>query len=445
MFGTGLFDGAADLLPWLVYGAPLLLIWLVRGRRRRAQHRRSLAALDESRSAGLSEPPSLHPLIDPSLCLGCGTCVTACPEGDVLGMVHGKARLVNPTHCIGHGACQEACPQDAISLVLGTENRPVAIPVTGPDFQTNVPGLFVAGEIAGMGLIRNAVEQGRQAVASIRTLPGIGAGSDLDLAIVGAGPAGLAASLAAQEAGLRYVTLEQDTLGGTVSHYPRGKIVMTRPVELPLVGPVRFAETTKEELLAFWRRVQGETRIRIRDRERVEKIDRADGGFAIDTTRGHYRARAVLLAIGRRGTPRKLGVPGEERPKVVYSLVDPEQYAGRRVLVVGGGDSAIEAALAISEQPRAAVALSYRGEAFSRAKPKNRERLQAAETVRALSVLLGSQVAEIRERDVVLDTDKGRLELPNDDVIVCAGGEVPTPFLQAAGIEIQQARQRRMR
>jgi thioredoxin reductase (NADPH) len=437
--------GSVDLLPWLVYGVPLAGIWLIRGLRQRARHRRAATALAASRAAGLTEPSTLHPQIDASLCLGCGTCVTACPEGDVLGMVSGKARLVNPTHCIGHGACQEACPQDAISLVLGTENRPIEIPVSGPDFQTNVRGLFVAGEIAGMGLIRNAVEQGRQAMEAIRALPGIGSGAGLDVAIVGAGPAGIAATLAAQEAGLRYVTLEQDTLGGTVSHFPRGKIVMTRPVDLPLVGSVRFAETTKEKLLEFWRRVEAETGIRIQYRERVEKLQRGSEGFSVETSRGHYHARAVLMAIGRRGTPRRLGVPGEERTKVVYSLIDPEQYAGQRVLVVGGGDSALEAALAISEQPGTGVALSYRGESFSRAKPKNRQRLEAAAAAGALALQLGSSVAEIRESDVALETAAGRVLLPNDAVIVCAGGELPTQLLQMAGIEIQHARGLRMR
>lgn len=427
-----------DLVPpQSVYALLVLVIWGVYARRRRKQHRHSLSALRASREAGLSEPASLHPVIDPSRCLGCGTCVAACPERDVLGLIDGKSTLINPANCIGHGACWEECPFDAITLVLGTDRRGVEIPVLGPDFQTNVPGLFVAGELGGMGLIRNAIEQGRQAIESLRALDGIGRGAGLDVVIVGAGPAGFSASLAAMQNGLRYATLEQEVLGGTVAHYPRGKIVMTAPAVLPMIGKVKLRETTKEGLLDFWKEVEKKTGVQINYRERVVAIRPAEEGFEVESTRGSYRTRAVVLAIGRRGTPRKLGVPGEELPKVVYQLVEPEQYRGQSVLVVGGGDSALEAASSLAELDGTAVALSYRGSAFSRAKPANRERLEAARTSGRLRVLLESNVTEIHPTHVRLSTPGGRQEIENLAVIVSAGGVLPSAFLGACGVQME--------
>ena len=421
----------------ILYGILLALALLPYAWMRRRRTARSLALLEESRSAGLTEPVSLHPVIDESRCLGCATCVAACPEQDVLGLVRGKAVLVNPSDCIGHGACREACPTHAITLVLGSETRGVDIPLLGADFQTNVPGLFVAGELGGMGLIRNAIEQGRQAIDALRRLPGMGSGDGLDVVIVGAGPAGFSATLAAREHGLRALTLEQDTLGGTVAHYPRGKIVMTRPAELPLHGRMQLRETSKESLIAFFREVEKRHRIEIRYGERVEAIRPVAGGFEVDTPKGRHAARAVLLAIGRRGTPRRLGVPGEERSKVVYRLIEPEQYRGRAVLVVGGGDSALEAALALAEVPDAVVTLSYRGNAFTRAKPKNRARVAAAAEKKRLQLLLESELKEIGADRVRLETREGPRELANDAVLVCAGGVLPTAFLQQIGVAIE--------
>lgn len=400
----------------------------------------SVAIRDAARQSGLVEPPSLHPVIDPERCIGCGSCVQACPEGNVLGMIEGKAELIEPTHCIGHGACATACAPGAIDLVFGTERRGIDIPRVDPRFQTNVPGIFIAGELGGMGLIRNAVEQGRQAMESIHELRLQGASDALDVVIVGAGPAGFSASLYALENKLTFVTLEQEALGGTVAHYPRGKIVMTSPVQLPLVGTVRLRETTKEHLLAFWHRIACDTGLRINYQERVETVQQEGALFRVVTNRDAYQARAVLLAIGRRGTPRKLDVPGEERTKVAYRLVEPDQYRGRRVLVVGGGDSALEAACACAETAGTTVAISYRSAAFGRAKPKNRERVEQLREQGRLAVMLESDVIEIGEDRVVLRHRGETVRLLNDAVIVCAGGILPTPFLTGIGIEVETKR-----
>lgn len=419
----------------IVLFGTIVLIWTLQSRFQKKRDKINIQKLQATVAEGLTEPVSLHPVIDTDICIGSGACVAACPEGDVLGMIKGKSALINPTHCIGHGACQAACPVNAITLVFGTERRGVDIPFVRPTFETNVPGIFIAGELGGMGLIRNAVEQGRQAIEAIRKLKPNG--TPLDVVIVGAGPAGFSASLASLQHKLRYVTIEQETLGGRVAHFPRGKIVMTQPAKLPLVGQMKFREIGKDSLLEFMRDVEKKTGVRIRYNERMEDIQRTNGGFVVKSSRGTYETRTVLLAVGRGGTPRKLEVAGEDLPKVVYRLIDPEQYRRQRVLVVGGGDAAMEAACSIAAEPGTTVALSYRGEAFSRAKEKNRQKVKEAEAKGGLRVLLNSSVKEIKPGGVILERQGERIELPNDAVIVCAGGVLPTEFLKKIGVQVE--------
>jgi thioredoxin reductase/NAD-dependent dihydropyrimidine dehydrogenase PreA subunit len=422
------------LVAALVYIVPFFGGLMLFATARRKAAKRATAAWKDSQDAGLIEPTSLHPHIDLSLCCGSAACVTACPEKTVIGIVDGKAQLVDPTACIGHGACEAACPTHAITLVFGTERRGVELPIVSPEFETNVPGLFIAGELGGMGLIRNAITQGVQAIDAIARLPGMRRNDRLDVLIVGAGPAGFAASLAAKEAGLRFRTIEQETFGGTVSHFPRGKLVMTAPARLPIVGQMRFREVSKETLLAFWKDARERAAIELNYEEQLLGLERDGEGFVVQTSRGAYRTRAVLLAIGRRGTPRKLGVPGEDQSKVVYRLTDPEQFSGKRVLVVGGGDSALEAAATISEETDAIVDLSYRGDAFQRAKRRNRQRVEAAVASGRITVRLSSQILQIDKLSVKLATTASVVDLPNDSIIVCAGGVLPTDFLKSLGI-----------
>jgi thioredoxin reductase/ferredoxin len=427
-------------LLYIVYALPLVLIWWSYSRRRRSVHLASSMTLEDSRSAGLLEPASLHPVINADLCVGCGSCVNACPEQPehhVLGLIRGKAQLISPSDCIGHGACRTACPMDAISLVFGSETRGVDIPLVNANFETNVPGIFVAGELGGMGLIRNALEQGRQAVEAICNHRPRGK-KELDLVIIGAGPAGFAASLAAKAKNLRFVTLEQESLGGSVFQYPRGKLVMTAPATLPLIGKVNFKHTSKENLLKFWQEAERKTGLKINYNERVESIvNLSDQGFLINTPAGEYLTRNVLLAIGRRGTPRKLGVPGEDLPKVVYRMIDPEQYGHQRVMIVGGGDSALEAATSIAAVDGAHVTLSYRGAAFDRAKASNRQRLDAAVKAGGIDLRLSSQVQQIENESVILLQDGKRVDVENNTVIVNAGGVLPSDFLRKVGIAIE--------
>jgi len=424
-----------------LYALPILAIIVWYWRRHARLEQTSLAALKAATEAGMLEPPTLHPDIDERTCIGCKSCVAACPEQDahaVLGMIGKKARLIGPSDCIGHGACKTACPVGAIKLVFGTARRGVDIPVVKPNFETDVPGIFIAGELGGMGLIRNAVEQGRQAMQSITKLLKKKHNNELDLVIIGAGPAGFASTLAAKEANLNSVTIEQEELGGTVAHFPRRKLVMTQPAVLPIVGKMKFKEVQKEDLIDFWREVEKKTQIKVNYNERADSITAApNGGYTVTSNQTSYDTRAVLLTIGRRGSPRQLGVPGENLPKVAYRLIDAEQYRETRVLVVGGGDSALEAATSIADEPGTTVTLSYRSGSFSRAKQKNRERVDAAVAAGRLRVLFNSNVKEIHADSVDIAVEDKLGKLKNDFVIVSAGGILPTAFLKTIGINVE--------
>lgn len=417
-----------------------IIIWYMR--RHNRLERNSLQALKLATEAGMLEPPTLHPEIDPTVCIGCKSCVVACPEQDahqVLGMIGKKARLIGPSDCIGHGACKTVCPVGAIKLVFGTASRGIDLPVVKPNFETDMPGIFIAGELGGMGLIRNAIEQGRQAMQSIGDLLKSSHENDYDLVIIGAGPAGFAATLAAKVDNMKSVTVEQEELGGTVAHFPRRKLVMTQPAELPIIGKMTFKEVQKEDLIDFWKNAEKKSGVTINYDERVDSIEPAVGkdGYVVTTNRAVYDTRGVLLAIGRRGSPRQLGVPGEDLPKVTYRLIDAEQYRNQHVLIVGGGDSALEAATSIAAEPGTTVTLSYRSGAFSRAKQKNREKVDEMKSEGRLKVLFNSSVKEIQADSVLISLNDKVGRLKNDSIIVSAGGILPTVFLQKIGINVE--------
>lgn len=425
---------------WLIYAIPLISIvaWLTLKKQKKGKYAQQM--LSENQEAGMTEPASLHPVIDLSRCVGSGACVSACPEKQVIAIIDHKAHLVNPTSCIGHGACAAACAHDAITLVFGTETRGVDIPNVAPNFETNVPGIYIAGELGGMGLVRNASIQGQEAINDIAKRRNTRKNSNdqiLDVIIIGAGPAGISASLAAKNNKLSYLTLEQESMGGTVAHFPRNKIVMTSPVNLPLIGKVKFSEVKKEKLIEFWEKTISEQALAIKTGQYVEDIINKGDYFEVKTSTNTFQSRTVLLAIGRRGTPRKLGVPGEESNKVVYQLKDPEQYVNQQVTVVGGGDSAVEAAMSIAEQPGTQVILSYRGDAFSRIKPANRKKLASISEQNNFQLMLNSNVVKITESTITIESNGKQQSFPNDGIIVAAGGILPTGFLQRIGIKTE--------
>ncbi len=418
-------------------GLTILIVLAIYIRKQTRESKEVDVKIQLAKADGTHEPVSLYPVIDPNRCIKSGACVDSCHEEDVLGIRNGRATVINASRCIGHGACFQACPVEAISLWIGTEKRGVDLPHVNPTFETNVPGVYVAGELGGMGLIRNAVTQGREAVENIVKTLKKDSKATYDLIVVGAGPAGISASLAAKKANLKVLTLEQDTLGGTVFTFPRAKIVMTSAMDLPLYGKVKFKETSKLELLNLWHDVLAKNNITIKENSKVQSIIPDGDIFNLETVNGEkFTTKTVLLSIGRRGSPRKLNVPGENTEKVAYRLLEPEEIKNKKVLVVGGGDSAIESALLLADQNK--VTISYRSEAFSRLKVKNSERINEAIQNGLIDVKFNSAIVSINI-DHVLYTENGSdgvKKLDNDLVYVFAGGELPSDFLKKIGIKV---------
>jgi thioredoxin reductase/ferredoxin len=436
------------LFSWLI-AAVILLFFVVRyliGHRKREAAAIAAAEHGKLFSDG---PKAQHPHINLEACIGCGTCVDACPEGDVLGLLNGKAAIIKGHKCIGHGLCADECPVGAITMVMAKATASADMPALSPEYETSVPNLFIVGELGGLALIKNAVNQGRDCVDVLTArMPDIrgplhGSGKDpdiLDVVIVGAGPAGISASLRATENNLSHLTLERETVGGTVSKYPRQKLVMTSPVEFPLYGKIRQTQLSKEDLLALWEKVMARADLNIRTGEGVDAIRKCDDGlFEIKSPVTTYRARSVVMALGRAGTPRKLGVPGEDLPHVLYRLIEADHYTNSNILIVGGGDSAVEAAMGLAHQPGNKVTLSYRRGEFSRLKERNTKRIEEHIRSGKVKALFNSMPTEFRHDSVLIDCSGEVLELPNDHVWIFAGGTPPTEFLKATGISFGSA------
>src|SRR5579863_4518786 len=385
-------------------------------------------------------PKAQHPHIDNNYCIGCGTCTSVCPECDVLAMIAGKAVIVNGHKCIGHGLCADACPVGAITMVMASPSMAADMPHLTPEYETTISNLFIIGELGGLALIKNAVNQGRDCVDTIaarfkasrsaQPVPGV-----YDVLIVGAGPAGISASLRAIENKLSYITLERDEVGGTVAKYPRQKLVMTSPVEFPLYGKFTKMQLSKENLLAFWDMILNRADFNVSTAEKVDDIKKDDKGiFTVSTATNQYRARSVILGLGRAGEPRKLGVKGEELPKVMYRLIEADHYINKKILVIGGGDSAVEAAMGLASQTGNKVTLSYRSERFSRIKERNEKRIQDFMKSGKINVLFNSTPVEFKPETVILEVKGVQQEIPNDYVWIFAGGNPPNAFLKKIGV-----------
>ena len=429
-----------DTLIAFVVGAALTLFFLSKYRKGLKEREARARDAIEKGKVFSEGPRSQHPHIDTSHCIGCGTCTSVCPEGDVLAMLAGKAAIVNGHKCIGHSLCAEACPVGAITMVMASPSMGADMPYLTTENETTIRNLFIAGELGGLALIKNAVNQGRDCVDTItRRLAESRlniVGPDIhDVLIVGAGPAGISASLRAIENKLNHITLEQDEVGGTVAKYPRQKLVMTSPVEFPMYGKFKKMELSKEHLLAFWDMVLNRADFNVRTGEKVEGIQKeADGLFTVVTANNRYRSHSVVLALGRTGTPRKLGVKGEDLSKVMYRLIEADHYVNKNILVVGGGDSAVEAALGLANQTGNQVTLSYRQAAFSRIKERNAERIEDYVRSGKINLLFNSIPVEFKPNTVVLQIDDVQKEFPNDYVWIFAGGTPPYDFLRKIGV-----------
>ncbi len=395
-----------------------------------------LWALKKARAVSKEGGARVIPIINQDLCIGCSACVNACDQ-HVLQIVAGKSAVIQVETCTSAGSCAAACPTGACQLGGSGAARRVEVPEIDENFQTNQEGIYAVGELGGLGLIKNAITEGQLVVdriaASHQPIEGV-----LDLVIVGSGPAGLSAALAAKAGGLQSVVLEQGSLANTIRRYPNRKIVMAEPVRLPLYGSLWISDAPKETLLGVWQTILEASGVTVNENERVVDIRRhPDIGFLVETPKKTYHTQKVILAIGKRGTPNELPAKGAHLPKVLYTLTDSAQYTGCRILVVGGGDSAAEAAIALGKQSGNEVTLSYRRPTFTRLRDKNRSALEESTALGQVRLLLETQVREVRAGEVDLETADGRLlTLPNDYVFAFLGGSSPKDFLQKIGIRL---------
>jgi thioredoxin reductase/ferredoxin len=428
----------------IIFAIMALSVWLFALHRTKKKESKAIKYLKKSQDANMMEPLTLHPEINLDVCVGCGGCTNACPEGQILQLINNKAVLVNPTKCVGHGECEVACPMGAIDLVFGTKTRGMDIPRVTSNYETNVPGLYIAGELGGMGLIRNAVKQGALAAshALAKLKDSNDTTADYDLLVIGAGPAGLAASLEAIKQKKKYLCIEQNTFGGTVYNFPRQKIVMSQPAELPVTGTMKFPanKVTKEELLSYWNQVRERSGLKISENCRFESLQKLENGnFEVKTSTGTVTAKKVVLALGVRGSPRKLGLPNEDLAKVTYNLSDPEEYTQQHVVVVGGGNAGVEAAQALAlGKLLNTVHLLVRGTSFDRCNEDNQARIFELEKQGRVKIWYNSSVKEINQKTVAIKKGDEVVELKNDFLFVFAGAEVPFKFLMSLGVSIDK-------
>jgi len=434
---------AENLLTFLVYAICAIAIaipFLVYQNHLKKREARARASEEKGKTYS-SGPQAQHPHIDNVWCIGCAICTHVCPEGDVLAMLGGKAVLVNGYKCIGHSLCAEACPVGAITMVMASPSMSANLPYLTPEYETSIQNMFIVGELGGMALIKHAINQGRDCVDNIANrIKAMGAARSVpdvsDVLVVGAGPGGISASLRAIENKLSYITVEQDEIGGTVAKYPRQKLVMTSPVNFPMYGKFNKLQLSKEELLAFWEKVRQRSDFKVRMGEKVEEIKKEpDGIFTIVTTKGQHRSHTVILGLGKAGIPLKLGVKGEELPKVMYRLLEADHYINKKILVVGGGDSAVEAAMGLASQVGNQVTLSYRKDSFSRIKERNTQRVEEFKRTGKMRVVFNSNPVEFKQDSVLLDVQGKVEQIPNDFVWIFAGGVPPTAFLKKIGID----------
>jgi thioredoxin reductase (NADPH) len=400
--------------------------------------RRHAAVMQPAVSVG---PAILVHDINDDRCTGCDACVAVCPT-NVLDLVANKSRVLRFHDCIQCEACMFACPTEALVMFPeGSVPPPLQVPEIDENFQTIVPGQYLIGEVAGKPLVKSAANLGRAVVEHMMLTglrPGAIGRSDtiVDVAIVGSGPGGLSAALTCIQKGLSYVVLEKEQIiASTIARYPKGKLVMAEPYDTANLSFLPVFDSAKEQLIPIWNELIERVGMNVNKGESVETIARApDGAFEIRSTVNVYRAQRVVLSIGTRGKPRTLQVAGENLPKINSLLEDPDEWRGRSVLVVGGGDSAVEAAVALADAG-AKVMISYRGKGFNRAAPKNKQTVEQYASEGRLKAKLGSQVLQFDHDSVTLAlADGSQKRYPNDAAFVLIGADPPIQWLEKMGI-----------
>jgi len=380
--------------------------------------------------------PLKHSIND-DRCIGCEACVDVCPT-EVLELVDHKVRVLRFDDCVQCEQCQNACPTMALVMYReGTTPRMLTVPELDDHFQTGTPGQYLIGEVAGKPLVKNAANLGRAVVEHI--VKELEPGRDksvLDVVIVGTGPGGLSAGLTCLKRGLSCLLLEKEhVISSTVSRYPKGKHFMAEPSNAINASFLPVFDASKEELVAAWQQVVTQVKLPIKLGEAVETVKRGDDGiFEVKTTVGTYRSRRVVLATGLRGKPRLLAVPGANLEKVQSLLDDPGEFAGMDVLVVGGGDSAVEGAMSLADVG-ARVVLSYRGDGFKRCKQGNQKRLAEMTGAGKLEVLLESNVKQFTADAVDIKLKDGQVKTyPNQRAFVLIGADTPVAWLETNNV-----------
>jgi len=423
---------------WL-FGVAFMVGLALWGMRQRDKHQKvAKRQWDDAVAKKMHEPISLHPEIDPTLCGGCGACVAACPEGEIIKLINHRAVLIEPSKCVGHGACQVACPYDAIQLVFGTKTRGMELPRIDANFQTNVPGLYIAGELGGMGLIRNAVKQGKLA-ATHAAKSKVGGSAQFDVLVVGSGPAGLAAAMACAEAKVKYICIEQNKFGGTIYNFPKQKVVMSQPLDFPIVGQFKFSKhkVSKEELLSLWGHLKAKANLNMIEDCRFINLQKQGEVFHVETSKGIMTARKVILGMGVRGTPRKLNLPNEDLPKVTYNLLDPDQYQKKWIAVVGGGNAGVEAAQYLCKASlQNKVFLFVRGDTFDRCNEENQNIINDYAKKGLVNICYNTTVEQIHSDHLIIKKGNEVLRVQNDFLFIFAGAILPFGFLKSLGIMI---------
>ena len=446
--------------PWVPAGGALAGALVLGAATSALERRRRKAAETPARAPLAPATVKKLPVINPSTCLGCYACVDACPF-DVLTIDKYVAQVARPEECCGVVLCEQVCPNGSLTVA---EGAPILDqPGTHESLESkDVPGLFLAGDLTGLPLIKNAINQGVRAVDAIaESLPKRGGSassstssstsSHHDLLIIGAGPAGISAALRAKEKGLSAIILEQATVAASIKSFPRDKIVHDPPLNLPVEGELWLERATKEELVAQWTRIVRARAIDVREGHKVVNITKTGEHFAVATERAGdassttdtFTAPRVILAIGRRGTPRKLDAVVEADDRVAYSFADARSFEGKKVMVVGLGDSAMEAAIALARQPHTTVTIVYRGKTFARGKAKNIRQVEDLVAQKKLKLLFETRPIRVTATATVIEgtgTHRSRRTIPTDAVLVLIGGEPSWDLLQRAGIKRRTTR-----